>query len=71
MKKITKTYATDELEVKWQPDKCIHSAICAHGLPSVFDPGKKPWVSIDGANKEEIIKQVKLCPSGALSIKMD
>ncbi len=60
MKKITKTYTKEDLIVKWELEKCIHSAICFHGLPSVFDPGKKPWVNMDGAQKEEILNQVKV-----------
>jgi uncharacterized Fe-S cluster protein YjdI len=71
MKNITKTYTIDDLVVKWAPGKCIHAGICAHGLPSVFDPRKKPWVNVDGAQKEEIYNQVKKCPSGALSAQMD
>ena len=71
MKKITKTYAIDDLIVKWEPHKCIHSAVCFHGLPSVFDPRKRPWVNIEGAPKNDIADQVRKCPSGALSLQMD
>ena len=28
---------------------------------------KRPWINAQGANTEEIIKQVDNCPSGALS----
>lgn len=55
----------------WQPHKCIHSAICFRGLPSVFDPQKRPWVTIDGADTDTIIAQVEKCPSGALSYRLD
>ena len=71
MKEITKTYSKDDLEVTWQPGKCVHSAICFHGLPGVFDPRRKPWVDMDKGLKEDIINQVKKCPSGALSFQMD
>lgn len=71
MKNLTKTYRKDDLVVKWEPHKCIHSAICFHGLPMVFDPRKKPWINMDGANRQEIINQVKKCPSGALSFEAD
>jgi len=71
MKEITKTYQIDDLVVKWEPHKCIHSAICFHGLPNVFDPRKRPWVNIEGAPKDDIINQVKACPSGALSLQKD
>lgn len=68
MKNILKTNTKEDLIVKWEPDKCIHSGICFQGLPSVFNPGKKPWVNMDGAQMEEILNQVKACPSGALSL---
>jgi uncharacterized Fe-S cluster protein YjdI len=71
MKNITKTYTVEDLTVKWEPHKCIHSAICFHGLPMVFDPRKRPWININGAPKNDIIAQVKKCPSGALSLQMD
>ena len=37
------------------------------GLPEVFDPRKKPWINIEGADTEKIVDQVKACPSEALS----
>ena len=71
MKNISKTYTIDDLTVKWEPHKCIHSTICFRGLPMVFDPRKRPWVNIKGAPKQDIVSQVKKCPSGALSLEMD
>jgi uncharacterized Fe-S cluster protein YjdI len=67
MANIIKKYSNDEVTVIWQPDKCIHSAICVSGLPEVFDTQKRPWVNILGATSEPIIEQVEHCPSGALS----
>lgn len=64
-----KEYTKDQLTVVWQPDLCIHSAICAQGLPQVFDPDRRPWVDLSKAETEAIIAQVKKCPSGALSVK--
>ena len=69
-KRITKTYDNGEITVVWQPHKCIHSAICFRGLRSVFDPQKRPWVTIDGADTLTIARQVDQCPSGALSYRM-
>jgi uncharacterized Fe-S cluster protein YjdI len=66
-RQITKRYKNDEITVVWQPHKCIHSAICFRGLPTVFDPRKRPWVTIEGADSEAIMKQIDHCPSGALS----
>lgn len=67
MKEITKSYVKEELSVIWKPHLCIHSAVCFRGLPKVFDPRVRPWVNPDGAETDEIIRQVKACPSGALS----
>jgi uncharacterized Fe-S cluster protein YjdI len=62
-----KEYRVGDLTVVWQPDKCIHSEECFHGLPEVFDPGKRPWINVHGAPLERIVAQVERCPSGALS----
>ncbi len=71
MKKITRKYSNGEVTVVWQPHLCIYSTICYKGLPEVFKPKERPWVKIDGSDTERIIKQVKACPSGALSFFMD
>jgi uncharacterized Fe-S cluster protein YjdI len=71
MKDITKKYSNGEVTVVWKPTMCIHSAICFHGLPTVFDPRKRPWITPEHSNTEEIISQVKQCPSGALSFFMN
>lgn len=65
---ITKLYTKEDLTVRWEPAKCIHSKVCWKGLIEVFNPKNKPWVNLDGASKEAIIHQVKQCPSGALSL---
>ncbi|MBD78891.1 MAG: hypothetical protein CL840_08225 [Crocinitomicaceae bacterium] len=62
-----KKYRTENLTIGWEPDKCIHSAVCISQLASVFDINKRPWINVDGASEEEIAKQIDRCPSGALS----
>lgn len=71
MKDITKNYSNGEVTIVWKPGICIHSGICSHGLPGVFDPGRKPWIVPEAADTVSIIGQVKKCPSGALSFHMD
>lgn len=61
-----KEYTNGEVTVTWEPDKCIHAGICFKGLPDVFKPKEKPWVKIEAAESNEIVNQVKKCPSGAL-----
>lgn len=67
----TKEYSNGEVTVVWKSELCIHSAICAKGLPEVFKPRERPWVKIDSATTDTIINQVKKCPSGALSYYMN
>lgn len=62
-----KEYTKGDITVVWQAGKCIHSEICFHGLSDVFDPKARPWVNVDGASSEQIVEQIKRCPSGALS----
>ena len=66
-KDITKKYTNEDITIVWKPKVCIHSAICFKGLPGVFNPKKKPWVTIEGGTSEEIMGQIDKCPSGALS----
>ena len=64
-------YSNGEVTVVWQPELCIHSGRCFHGLPEVFKPKEKPWITPERSTTEKIIAQVKRCPSGALSIFMN
>lgn len=64
---MEKKYSNKDITVVWKPDACIHSALCWHGLLGVFDPRKKPWVNMDGADTDATIAQIEKCPSGALS----
>jgi uncharacterized Fe-S cluster protein YjdI len=67
MPKTTHRYTNGELTIVWKPDLCIHSTLCWKGLGKVFNPAKKPWIDPQGAVTEQIIQQVRKCPSGALS----
>lgn len=69
MPKDEHRYTKDELTVIWRPMQCIHSTKCWKGLINVFDPRKKPWINLEGAEQSSIIEQVKACPSGALSFQ--
>jgi uncharacterized Fe-S cluster protein YjdI len=64
---MSKHYTKGNLTVVWTPDLCIHSTVCWKGLKDVFDPRKKPWINMEGADVERIKAQVMKCPSGALS----
>ena len=40
-------------------------------LRDVFDPARRPWINMDGADEARIAAQVTQCPSGALSYFMN
>lgn len=65
------SYSNGEVTIIWKPDLCTHSRNCWKGLGEVFKPGQRPWIQPDGANTEAIVAQVKQCPSGALSYRMN
>lgn len=65
----TKEYSNGEITILWQPEICTHSGVCVKTLPKVYNPKEKPWVKITNASTQELIDQVALCPSRALSIK--
>ncbi len=61
-----RVYQNEDLIVYWYPELCAHVRYCIKKLPDVFDIHKRPWVNINGATPEEIIKLIDTCPSGAL-----
>ena len=64
-------YTNGEITVRYQPRKCIHAETCAKGLSDVFRTTVLPWIDLDGADTNEVIAQVKKCPSGALSFEFN
>lgn len=66
MEKI-KEYSNGEITVVWKPGTCIHSAKCVGGSPEVFKPKEKPWIQVENATSEALMKTIDTCPSGALS----
>ena len=66
MAPIENEFTNGEITVTYEPKKCVHSEVCAKGLSQVFRTSVIPWIQLDGVASEEIIAQVKKCPSGAL-----
>lgn len=64
-------FTNGAVTIIWKPDLCIHSRKCWKELNEVFKPGEKPWIQPEGASTERIVAQVKECPSGALSYRMN
>lgn len=65
----TKEYSNREITILWKPKLCTHSGVCVKTLPKVYHPKEKPWIRMENATSGELINQVSICPSGALSIK--
>ncbi|MCI4666603.1 MAG: (4Fe-4S)-binding protein [Bacteroidia bacterium] len=49
----------------------MHSGNCVKGLPEVFEPSKRPWIDQYAASTDQIVAQVNLCPSCALSTRIE
>jgi uncharacterized Fe-S cluster protein YjdI len=62
-----KEYKNGDLTLVWEAKKCIHSGNCVKALPTVYKPKEQAWINAENASKEELIQQIKTCPSGALS----
>lgn len=67
MGEIIKKYEKVDITVVWKPKLCIHAAECVKRLPEVYNPDEKPWIKVENANADELIKQIDACPSGALT----
>lgn len=71
MEETTKEYSNGEITVLWKPKKCIHAGECVKRLPEVYNPDKRPWISVENASTEELRNQIEACPSGALTYRME
>ena len=66
MAKRLQTYATDEVSVTFDPNRCIHAAACVRGLPDVYDPSRRRWIRPELAPPALVAEVAARCPTGAL-----
>lgn len=52
--------------ITWSRRRCIHVGECVFGLPTVFEPGRRPWIDPSKASADAIARVVARCPTGAL-----
>lgn len=71
MSEEIREYARDGIVVTWEAGRCQHSANCVRGLPTVFDTARRPWITPEAAEVEEIVATIDRCPSFALGYRTD
>jgi len=69
MTKRLQVYETEGITVTFDPNVCIHSGVCLHTLPDVFDVGRSRWIRPELRTPEEVAAAIRKCPSGALQYR--
>jgi CDGSH-type Zn-finger protein len=65
------TYPGAQLTIFDNRGICQHSGFCTDRLAGVFRTGADPFVAASGGRMDEIVRAVRDCPSGALSMAFD
>ena len=65
------TYPGQQVTVFDNRGICQHSGLCTDRVASVFRTGAEPFVAPSGGRMDEIVRAVRDCPSGALSLAFD
>jgi CDGSH-type Zn-finger protein/truncated hemoglobin YjbI len=65
------TYPGQQVTIFDNRGICQHSGLCTDRLPTAFRTGAEPFVAPSGARLDELVRAVRDCPSGALSLAFD
>tara|TARA_R100001377_G_C3134757_1_gene90590 strand:- start:119 stop:349 length:231 start_codon:yes stop_codon:yes gene_type:complete len=71
MKTKNHVFSNKDITVTYNPKICINAERCALELSNVFRQSVIPWIDLEADSNENIINQVKKCPSGALQFCMN
>ena len=70
MANLKNEFSNDALTVSFNPTLCTQCGRCAKELSDVFSYNVIPWINLENADQKAVIKQIKRCPSGALTYRM-
>ncbi len=65
------TYEGQSVGILDNRGTCAHAGFCSDRLANVFRVGAEPFVAPSGGRMDEIVRAVRDCPSGALSLTVD
>ena len=65
------TYPGQQVTIFDNRGICQHSGLCTDRLPAAFRTDAEPFVAPSGGRMDEIVRAVRDCPSGALSLAFD
>jgi CDGSH-type Zn-finger protein/truncated hemoglobin YjbI len=65
------TYPGEQVTIFDNRGICQHSGLCTDRLPTAFRTTAEPFVAPSGARMDELVRAVRACPSGALSLAFD
>ena len=65
------TYPGQQVTIFDNRGICQHSGLCSDRLPTAFRTGAEPFVAPSGGRLDELVRAVRDCPSGALSLAFD
>jgi uncharacterized Fe-S cluster protein YjdI len=71
LNEIHREYSNGEVTVIWRRGLCRHSGVCVQMLPKVYRPQESPWVRPEKAPTEQLVEQIKKCPSAALTYRFN